>query len=355
MKIMDRIPRLFGRRVQVDPDPDCHSLDFNQFKPILDRRAEKPSELSAPLRPTDQVQNDAVTSEEGAFEELGREARPNEHEFLEPLAPSEMRLLFEGADASLEQFAISPRLHATDAKGDTPLHIAARTGNLVLCDLFVRSGSDPRALNNERLTPADVALAEGHDIAARLLYSLVSEPLQPEQIQGAIDATFPASSRSARDDLVRRAPEGNPSMSWSDDRVQLLKTLWAEGRSANQIARVLGDVSRNAVVGKAKRLGLRNRALEEKQSFRGAPDQRPVVVSRDSFAQSVGRPIVTCASPDKNALDDLDVSLCFEAEVEPEEFFEQNTGDTASGTFVALVNSSSVVSDDEDGDSLFMV
>ena len=48
--------------------------------------------------------------------------------------------------------------------------------------------------------------------------------------------------------------------------------------------------------------------------------------------------------------DDLDDLLNFEAEAEPEEFFDQHTRDTASGTFVALVSSSPVVSDDEDGE-----
>ena len=48
--------------------------------------------------------------------------------------------------------------------------------------------------------------------------------------------------------------------------------------------------------------------------------------------------------------EELDDLLTFEAEAEPEEFFDQCAVDTASGTFVALVSSSPVVSDDEDGD-----
>src|ERR1700674_5423044 len=47
---------------------------------------------------------------------------------------------------------------------------------------------------------------------------------------------------------------------WSDDRVEQLKTLWTEGLSASQIARVLGGVTRNAVIGKVHRLGLAGRA-----------------------------------------------------------------------------------------------
>lgn len=48
-------------------------------------------------------------------------------------------------------------------------------------------------------------------------------------------------------------------MSWTDERVEKLKELWTEGMSASQIAKVLGGVTRNAVIGKVHRLGLSNR------------------------------------------------------------------------------------------------
>lgn len=48
--------------------------------------------------------------------------------------------------------------------------------------------------------------------------------------------------------------------SWSDERVELLKKLWADGLSASQIAGELGGVTRNAVIGKVHRLGLSGRA-----------------------------------------------------------------------------------------------
>ncbi|MEL6277467.1 MAG: GcrA family cell cycle regulator [Pseudomonadota bacterium] len=48
-------------------------------------------------------------------------------------------------------------------------------------------------------------------------------------------------------------------MSWTDERVEKLKELWAEGLTASQIAKALGGVSRNAVIGKVHRLGLSNR------------------------------------------------------------------------------------------------
>ncbi|MCJ7422033.1 GcrA family cell cycle regulator [Sphingomicrobium astaxanthinifaciens] len=48
-------------------------------------------------------------------------------------------------------------------------------------------------------------------------------------------------------------------MSWTDERIERLKAMWAEGKTASQIAEDLGGVSRNAVIGKAHRLGLESR------------------------------------------------------------------------------------------------
>jgi GcrA cell cycle regulator len=45
-------------------------------------------------------------------------------------------------------------------------------------------------------------------------------------------------------------------MSWTDERIERLKKMWADGATASQIADELGGVSRNAVIGKAHRLGL---------------------------------------------------------------------------------------------------
>jgi GcrA cell cycle regulator len=48
-------------------------------------------------------------------------------------------------------------------------------------------------------------------------------------------------------------------MSWTDERIDRLKELWTQGMTASQIADELGGVSRNAVIGKAHRLGLQSR------------------------------------------------------------------------------------------------
>ena len=48
-------------------------------------------------------------------------------------------------------------------------------------------------------------------------------------------------------------------MAWTPERVETLKRMWSEGQSASQIAGELGEVTRNAVIGKIHRLGLSNR------------------------------------------------------------------------------------------------
>lgn len=51
---------------------------------------------------------------------------------------------------------------------------------------------------------------------------------------------------------------------WTDERVELLKKLWTDGLSASQIAAELGNVTRNAVIGKVHRLGLSGRPKDAK-------------------------------------------------------------------------------------------
>jgi len=72
-------------------------------------------------------------------------------------------------------------------------------------------------------------------------------------------------------------------MSWTDERVETLKKMWAEGQSASQIAKELGGVTRNAVIGKVHRLGLSNRVgpggapeVEEEEVIVTAPRIDPV-------------------------------------------------------------------------------
>lgn len=70
-------------------------------------------------------------------------------------------------------------------------------------------------------------------------------------------------------------PPGKAAMSWTDERVETLKRMWAEGQSASAIAKELGGVTRNAVIGKVHRLGLSNRG-DEPEAVAPPPPPEPV-------------------------------------------------------------------------------
>src|SRR5829696_8536452 len=73
-------------------------------------------------------------------------------------------------------------------------------------------------------------------------------------------------------------------MSWTEERIERLKAMWTKGATASQIADELGGVSRNAVIGKAHRLGLESRPSpvrsgeekEKKAKPAAAPAAAPV-------------------------------------------------------------------------------
>jgi Uncharacterized protein conserved in bacteria len=53
-------------------------------------------------------------------------------------------------------------------------------------------------------------------------------------------------------------------MSWKQEKEEKLRKLWEKGHTASQIAEILGETTRNAVIGKAHRLKLAARALSKK-------------------------------------------------------------------------------------------
>src|SRR5512146_2129090 len=87
-------------------------------------------------------------------------------------------------------------------------------------------------------------------------------------------------------------------MAWNDERVELLKKLWADGLSASQIAKQLGGVTRNAVIGKVHRLGLSGRATPSKPArsvFKAPRPSRPVSVP--SGPRRMAEPVVRAPHP----------------------------------------------------------
>jgi len=77
-------------------------------------------------------------------------------------------------------------------------------------------------------------------------------------------------------------------MSWTDERIERLKMLWGQGMTASQIADELTGVSRNAVIGKAHRLGLEARPSPVRAGEHAAPAEEPAAAPA---------PVVSAAPP----------------------------------------------------------
>jgi len=92
-------------------------------------------------------------------------------------------------------------------------------------------------------------------------------------------------------------------MSWTEERIERLKKMWQEGSTASQIADELGGVSRNAVIGKAHRLGLEARpspvkAGEEKEKpASAAPAPKAPPVERAAPKPATATPAPAAAAP----------------------------------------------------------
>ena len=82
-------------------------------------------------------------------------------------------------------------------------------------------------------------------------------------------------------------------MGWTDERVELLKKLWQDGLSASQIAKQLGGVTRNAVIGKVHRLGLSGRAAPSKpaRTVFKAPRPARAAVAAPSAPRRIAEPV----------------------------------------------------------------
>jgi GcrA cell cycle regulator len=83
---------------------------------------------------------------------------------------------------------------------------------------------------------------------------------------------------------------------WTETRMSELKTMWLEGKSASQIARQLGGVSRNAVIGKVHRMGLAGRDRPTEPRALGRTSRRRFTTSQ-SHSMSVRRPPPSLAAP----------------------------------------------------------
>src|SRR5687768_14524610 len=88
-------------------------------------------------------------------------------------------------------------------------------------------------------------------------------------------------------------------MSWTEERIDRLKSMWAKGSTASQIADELGGVSRNAVIGKAHRLGLESRPSPVKPGEEKDPKSvKPAAKKAAAKAPVQQRSEVPSDSPD---------------------------------------------------------
>ncbi len=103
-------------------------------------------------------------------------------------------------------------------------------------------------------------------------------------------------------------------MSWTDERIERLRALWTKGMTASHIAEDLGGVSRNAVIGKAHRLGLQARPSPVKASEpeaqakpAAAAKPRPAAAAPAASVAEAPKPAAAKAKPAAAApVDDAD-------------------------------------------------
>lgn len=96
-------------------------------------------------------------------------------------------------------------------------------------------------------------------------------------------------------------------MSWTDERVEVLRKMWGEGQSASQIAKELGGVTRNAVIGKVHRMGLSNRAATAatpKAETKAKPAKPPAAAAKpkaETKAEAKPKPAVKVEASEAEA------------------------------------------------------
>ena len=73
-------------------------------------------------------------------------------------------------------------------------------------------------------------------------------------------------------------------MSWTEEKVESLKKLWGSGKTASQIAEIIGGISRNAVIGKAHRLNLsakiKTRTATSSKNFNNSTNEKNIQAAK---------------------------------------------------------------------------
>jgi len=104
-------------------------------------------------------------------------------------------------------------------------------------------------------------------------------------------------------------------MSWTEEKVTKLKELWGKGNTASEIAKIIGGISRNAVIGKAHRLNLsakiKTRTAASNQHFENSLDEKSIKNKRNRKSKFKSLIIEKDFEPENpKQLEELDESLC---------------------------------------------
>ena len=104
-------------------------------------------------------------------------------------------------------------------------------------------------------------------------------------------------------------------MSWTDEKVNKLKELWGKGKTASQIAEIIGGISRNAVIGKAHRLNLsakiKTRTATSNQNFENSLEDKDVKSKRGRRSRFKSLIIEKDFEPENpKQLEELDENSC---------------------------------------------
>ena len=104
-------------------------------------------------------------------------------------------------------------------------------------------------------------------------------------------------------------------MSWTENKVNKLKELWGKGKTASQIAEIIGGISRNAVIGKAHRLNLsakiKTRTATSNQNFEKSIEEKNVKTKRSRRSKFKSLIIEKDFEPENpKQLEELDENSC---------------------------------------------
>jgi len=104
-------------------------------------------------------------------------------------------------------------------------------------------------------------------------------------------------------------------MSWTEEKVNKLKELWGKGKTASQIAEIIGGISRNAVIGKAHRLNLsakiKTRAATSNENFDSSNQDKNSKIKRGRRSRFKSLLIEQDFEPENpKQLEELDENTC---------------------------------------------